>query len=282
MKRSYIFLVFFSSLILAIVVIYIFPKPSNNRDWVHYLSRLTTTTIEETQITLINVRDWEYKPQEIVSKQWISEVTIDTKNLTGVWFVVVPFGKLDVVGHTFLTFEFTDGSAYSFSIEARRENGEDYSTIQGLFNTYELAYTWGTERDFLTRRVLLHQDPLRMYKLELTLEQAQKLLSTLAVETNKLASTPRFYNTLTSNCTNTLARAINNNYPNTIPYSLTWNFPGNSDLFLMKEGFIAHTEPKDIFQKKHTLSPYDTAIEDAASLAATEFSLKIREQFDLY
>jgi hypothetical protein len=89
----------------------------------------------------------------------------------------------------------------AISVESRRERGEQYDAIHGLFNEYELIYIWGTEADLTGRRAVLEKNQLYMYPLLGSMDSARKLFLDLAEVSQQLETQPRFYNTLTSNCT---------------------------------------------------------------------------------
>ena len=60
----------------------------------------------------------------------------------------------------------------------------------------------------------------------------------MARATAEIADNPRFYNTMTGNCTNLLAEAINRAKPGRLPYDLAWNLPALSVGYLIDEGLI--------------------------------------------
>ena len=229
---------FVLSLGLGLIYLYL-QSPSHDRVWAEDFSRLSEAVATDDTVTITNVRDWQYSDSEVVERVWLDEVVINPADITEVWFVVTPFGATQLAGHTFLTFELVSGEAYSFSIEARREADEAYSAPVGLFRQFELIYVWSTERDALTRRIIKDAEALRLHRLELSVSDAQTLFKTVVAATEQLAQEPRFYNTLTANCTNLLAKTINARYPDTIPYHYSWNLPGNSDEFLINQGYIA-------------------------------------------
>lgn len=274
-RRSLLLIVLAAA--LCIVVFMVTQTPRNDRNWVEYLSRTTHVTHNDTgTLTFSTIKDWQYEKEGPIDKTWLENVELDPNEVKDVWFIVVPFGALPIVGHTYLSFEFNDGSAYAFSIEARREIGEDYHTWTGLMNTYELIYTWSTERNAITMRMLHNENPQRMYKLNLTDTQKTNLFIALAEETTYLSDNPRFYNTLTDNCTNAMARAINKNYPGSISYSLSWTFPGGSDKFLMRQGFIETTDIKST-QAAAIIQPNDPELKKSAYGTPELFSAKLRE-----
>lgn len=213
--------------------------PSNDREWsaaqtlIPYIEKGPGETI-----TIKNVRDWTYDATKATTEDWRT-ITVDPEKIKSVWFITEPFSSIKLIGHTFLSFEFEDGSTLDFSVEARREETETYSAFLGLFREYELTYQWGTERDFVTRRLVYLKHPLRMYPLTLSHEYAVALFRSLIDETDKLSQKPRFYNTLSANCTNVLAHIVNEHYPGTLPYDIAWNLTGLADTYLAREGFIA-------------------------------------------
>lgn len=252
-------------------------EPRADRVWDTEVAHTTTASFnEDGTVTLTHVRDFTYGDTTVVSTDWISAVTINPNDVTAVWFVLEPFPYWEAAGHTFLTFELEDGSAYSFSVEARREVGEGYSALKGLFREYELAYTWGTERDFVTRRLLYLDHTVRMYPLALHQEQAERLFVGLLQETNSIAERPRFYNTLTANCTNVLAQIANNIKPGTIPWDISWHLPGYSDRFLIEIGFIETGESVEVVQNEYDLTKNRDSILDIADAPPLEFSKELR------
>ena len=252
-------------------------SPHSDLVWDDAASRTVYTVNEENMLTLYDVRDWTYASGTILSKEWVEETRVNIDELVGVWFLLEPFSEWQAVGHTYLTFEFSDGNNISFSVEARREADEGYSAIKGAFRNYELSYTWGTERDLLTRRLLYLQHPLRMYPLNLEPEVQKQILISLAQQTNLLKENPRFYNTLTANCTSILAKEVNVAYPNSIPYHISWNLPGYSDTFLMNEGHIAMRGNIDETITHYDLSQYRKEVADVATSSYPVFSETVRQ-----
>lgn len=260
------------ALLLAVALFlgwYLPKEPSGELSWAPELAKTAEAGTDGGLVYLNNVRDWTYGDGAVRSDAWIDETSaIDPRAITRVWFVFEPFASLPAAGHTYLTFELEDGRAYSFSVEARKEADESYSAFLGLFREYELAYTWGTERDFLTRRLAYLEHPVHMYPLSISREGAEALFLALVAETNELKASPRFYNTLTANCTNLLAEMANRAAPGSVPYDLAWNLPGFSEKFLARIGLIPAGD--------YDLTPYREEIEALAREDAREFSRKLR------
>jgi len=143
-----------------------------------------------------------------------------------------------------LLFEFEGDRLLGLTIEARREQGEDYSALRGVFNAFELTYVWGSARDLLTRRAVMLDHDIFLYPVSITPEQNRMLLTRLLRRTEYLETTPRYYNTITSNCTNELAKAAGFNW------APAYIFTGRSDEYLFRRGII----PGESFGQAHALS----------------------------
>ncbi len=182
--------------------------PRNDRDWYPYLARQTQVSMTASVFTVDPVTDWTYTEGGPIAQDYQRE-TYAFADLQNVWFVLEPQPGMSAAAHTFLLFEFPKDRLIGVTIEARREVNEDYSAFAGLFNKYELAYLWGEARDLMTRRAVMLQHETYVYPLQLTDDTKQTLLRHLLARTEALETTPRFYNTFGSNCTNELAKAAN-------------------------------------------------------------------------
>jgi hypothetical protein len=107
----------------------------------------------------------------------------------------------ETIAHTIISFGFTDGTRLAFSIETRKEVGEAYSPIAGFFKQYELSVIAADERDVVRVRSNVRGEDVRIYRLRMTSAAAQVLLHEYVTMLNNIADQPRFYNTLTANCT---------------------------------------------------------------------------------
>lgn len=250
-------------------------EPRTDRSWLPEQATTATTEIKNGIVTIQGVRDWTYDETVPLTTDW-NDVSVDPSTIVRTWFLIEPFSDIEAVGHTFLSFELEDGTVLSFSVEARREVAEEYSAIKGQFREYELAYQWGTERDFVTRRLIYLDHPLRLYPLELTREQSRALFLSLAEETQMLAEHPRFYNTLTANCTNVLAKIVNRHYPGTLPYDIAWNLTGYADLYLMEQRLIETPTSKEETIAVHDLTRHRSEVMQIATSSPIDFSKSIR------
>lgn len=277
MRKKILSKILFALAVIGVIgAMYLLSKnPETVRNWLPEQAETATVTKEGDKVTIHNLRDWTYDAEKPTSTEWTTK-EIDANDIVRTWFIIEPFADWKAVGHTFLSFELTNGEVISFSVEARREQGEEYKATKGLVREYELSYQWGTERDFVTRRLIYLNHPLRLYPMELSKEDSRALFMSLTEETNILAEHPRFYNTLTANCTNILAKIVNKHYPGTLPYDLSWNFTGYADLYLFKEGLIAQNGTPEETQGRADLTPYRDEVVSFSTSPHTTFSTKLR------
>jgi hypothetical protein len=256
---------------ILIFILYIFLKqPTHSKTWSDDAQILPDVTFSTSTITVKNVRDWRYTQGKVISKDFYDE-TFNPEKITGAYFLLNPFGKWEGVGHTFFLFEFEDGKTISISVEARREEGIPYSAIRGLFNTYEMWYTWGSAADLFSRRAIYHNEDLYMYPLLISKDTAKRLFIDLAQQTKQLETQPEFYNTVTSNCTNILADSANRVNKGSIPWNFARIFTGYADNKLYALNLIPHNKSfeeefqdaqidskiKDVFQNQKIVSKED-------------------------
>lgn len=214
-----------------------------DRDWYPYLARTAHVEMNETGFSVSPVSNWSYAPEGPTGETY-ADAHHDLAALREVWFVLEPQPGSQLAAHTLLLFEFDGDRLLGLTIEARRERDEEYSPLRGAFNAFELAYVWGTARDFLTRRVVMLDHDVFVYPVRISQQQKRALLTRLIERTQLLEQRPRYYNTLLSNCTNELAKAAGFHWAPA--YILT----GRSDEYLFRRGII----PGDTFAQAHARS----------------------------
>ena len=132
------------------------------------------------------------------------------------------------MAHTFMSFGFKDGRYMAISIEARREEGEGFNPLAGLFRKYDLIHVVGDERDIVGVRSHIRNERVYLYRLELSTWQAENLFVSMLTVVNDIYQSPRFYNTLADNCLTGLLR-----YAESIPFWQQW-----IDYRLVLPGFV--------------------------------------------
>lgn len=180
-------------------------EPRLDRHWVENLSRMPNVELSQGSFAFDHVTDWSYT--DVAPKTKGARTFANTfDELRNVWFVVEPQPGQPYAAHTLILFEFAGDRIVGLTVEARLEDGETYDAVQGALNKYELSYVWSTARDLLTRRVTMLHKQIYVYALQLDDMQKRSFLRALIEQTVDVSTHARFYNTITSNCTNELAK----------------------------------------------------------------------------
>jgi hypothetical protein len=249
-------------LLLALVVLMVVSQrePSLSRTWDEDVSILAGVEVSNDElVTLTQVRDWSYGIESISSKEYF-DASFDPQDIVAMWMYEQPLDVSGLIAHTFLVFEFDEsygrGQYLGLSVETRRELGEEYSIIGGALRAFEITHIWATEEDLVTRRVQYLDYPLTRYRLEIPAEYRSQIFLKMAMETQSLASAPRWYNTASNNCTSSLIKYVNESIPGAIPFHYSYMFTGRVDEYLEQLGFKGEDYSLDItrdFLESHAL-----------------------------
>ncbi|MBI1341213.1 DUF4105 domain-containing protein [bacterium] len=239
-------------------------RPRSDRNWVEHLALMPAIDRDDAGFRLALATDWSYTPEGPADKRYTS-FAAEFADLRNVWFVLEPHPGMKPMAHTLVLFEFADDRMIGLTIEARREANEAYSAVAGMFNAFELAFIWSTPRDLLTRRAVMLAHDVMVYPLRLDDGQKERFLIRLLDETAKLERTPRFYNTLGSNCTNELAKFA------LLDWHPSWVLTGYSAERLFALGLI----PGQDFASAQRGARLTEEIRSWASLSAETFDARL-------
>jgi len=244
-------------------------SPTDNRDWAPDVARVVTAIVEGDEVEISNVRNFNWRSDTDFDQVWeqrtyrLSQVT-DVDLLMSYWMG-------EPIAHTIVSFGFANGQRLAFSIETRKQRRQSYSSVAGFFKQYELAIVAADERDVVRVRSNVRHEDVRLYRLRVTPEDAQRLLLVYLDEANDLAERPRFYNTLTSNCTTLvfdIARVIHPGLPMDVRVILAGYLPNYAY-------DVGATDTSISFEKLRKLSHIDAKA--ALADADPAFSARIRE-----
>ena len=116
--------------------------------------------------------------------------------------LLISYWKVGPVAHTFLSFNFDDGSPpVCISIETRPEVGEGFDPLASLFKQFELVYVVGDERDIVRLRTDHRDEEVFLYRLRARPEAARELFRLYLERINSLADKPEWYHLLSNSCT---------------------------------------------------------------------------------
>ena len=188
--------------------------PRQDRDWEIDVARGVTARIAGERVTLSNIRDFDWTSETEATPRWITQA-YDLRQLESLDMLTSVWARPDIA-HLLVSFGFSNGQQLVFSVEIRREKGEKFNEIGGFFRQFEQVLIGATEDDIVKLRTNYRKEQVRLYPVDLTPAQIRDMFLSYLDLAQALEAEPRFYNTLTSNCTTAvwqLARRLKPDLP---------------------------------------------------------------------
>jgi hypothetical protein len=184
----------------AVLAWWLLIPASLDRDWMPEVAVLPAVAWDGGRVTIRNLRDFEYRTESDFTPRYYDR-TYDLSKLATMDLVLSHWDDIEDVAHTLLSFGFEDGDHVVASVETRREKAEQQTALRGIFKQYELIYVLGSERDLLRLRTSFRREDVYLYPTALSREKLRTLFTDILHTVDELTRKPRFYNTLTHNCT---------------------------------------------------------------------------------
>jgi hypothetical protein len=197
----------FAALYLGVVAWWISISPSHDRNWRQEVAVMPRAVIDGDRVRISGVRNFDYRSRNDFTVRY-EEREVLLSHLVALDFYVSYFME-GPVGHTFVSFIFDNAPPLSISIETRPEVGEGFAPIASMFKQFELIYVVGSERDLVGVRANHRQEPVYLYRLNTSADDARRLLLVYLARINELADRPEFYHLLTNSCTINIVRYAN-------------------------------------------------------------------------
>lgn len=245
--------------------------PKLDRDWAPELAQSLTGEIDGNKVTLHNVRNFNWRTSTDFDVRWESR-EYDLDQLDSIDMILSYWGD-DAIAHTLLSFGFLNGDHAVFSVEIRRENNEEFSTIGGFFKKYELAILVADENDIVRLRTNV-RDPLEdvyLYPITTTKEHRIALFQGLIGKANDLAKKPRFYHTIMANCT-TVIYSLIRQYRDDIDLDIRIIQSGYLPDYMAERGVLNWSKPYGDIRARAAISAKGQGIE-----AGQDYSVVIRK-----
>jgi hypothetical protein len=190
---------------LLVLVWWLRLQPSNVRDWQPDVAVLAHADIAGDQVTIHNIRNCDYRTTTDYDVRHYDK-TFDLGKLRSTDLFLVYWGSPHIA-HTMVSFGFEGGYYVCMSIETRKEKGEHYSAIKGLYRQFELSYIIADESDLVRLRTNYRPgeagqgEEVYLYRARMSPEQSRRLFLDYLRRANQLRDRPEWYNALTDNCT---------------------------------------------------------------------------------
>ena len=268
-KRRWLAAVFTAGGFALVVAWWFALQPSNDRSWQPDVASLAYSDTNGDRVTLHNIRNCDYRTETDFDVRHYDK-TFDLEKIRTADLYMVYWGSPHMA-HTMMSFGFEGGDYVCFSIETRKEKGEGYSAIKGLFRQFELIYVVGDERDLVRLRTNYRQgEDAYLYRLRASPNQVRTFFLDYVRRVDDLHRRPEWYSALTGNCTTSIRtqRAAADR--------ASWNWRmlvnGYGDEMLYERGAITTNLPMAELKQRCHINERARAADKAA-----DFSQRIRQ-----
>lgn len=225
------------SFIVILIVVILIRKPTHNRVWELGQEKLARIEIKNSRAKIINFRNFDWTGNNLANINYGQEI-FDLEKISGVELAISHFSKLEGMAHVFIIFCFEDSNNIVVSVESRREKGERYSPLLGLFREFEIIYVVGSERDIVGLRTDIRKEKVNLYPASFSKEESRRLFLLIAKDINNIYDNPTFYNTFFNNCVNVITGRIEEIYDIKFPKIYETVMPGFIDKIFYKAKLI--------------------------------------------
>lgn len=245
-------------------------QPAAERDWAPDVAHIVSgTQQDDNRITVKHVRNFQWRTPQDFDERWETR-HYDLDQLRSV-DLLVSYWMGPAIAHTLVSFGFDDGRYLTFSVEIRKERGEAFSTLGGFFKEYEVSIIAADERDIVRVRTNTRGEDVYLYRVQMPKPVMQDLFRAYLDEAHQLQREPRYYNTLTSNCT-TLVYAMMKRIVPGLPFDYRLLLSGYLPEYVHSVGALAPGAPFAELKAKGHINA-----QALKTNGADDFSARIRE-----
>lgn len=180
--------------------------PSNDKVWADDVARMTHGSNVGNLVTLQNVRNFDWRTETDYTPRWETR-RYDLDRLATVDLVLSYWGN-PAIAHTLVSFGFDNGEHIVFSVEIRKERHEVFSEVGGFFKQFEMSVVAADERDIVQVRTGARGEDVFLYNINMPVSAMRELFLAYVETANDLVREPRFYHTVTANCTTIVYRMM--------------------------------------------------------------------------
>jgi hypothetical protein len=260
----------FAGLFGVALLLFAAATPSNDREWQTEVAVLPYASFDGDLVTVHNIRNFDYRSETDFTPAYYDR-SFDLRKLDRLDLISV-YWMGPAIAHVMLSFGFGEDHL-AISIEVRKERSESYSTLAGFFRQFEIVYIVSDERDVIRLRTNYRKDPpedVYVYRATGDVENARRIFVDYMREINELRERPKWYNTLTTNCTTTILAHAKVN-PGHVPMSWKVLLSGYAAEYLYQTGRLDQSFPFEELRRRSHVNPAAQAAD-----AAPDFSQRIR------
>ncbi len=255
----------------GVVFWYVSIPPSNERPWRAEVARPPRAVIDGDHVRLLNYRNFNFRSRDDFDVRY-EEREVDLSRLVSV-DLLLSYWKVGPVAHTFLSFNFDDGSPpVCISIETRLEVGERFDPLASMFKQFELVYVVGDERDLVRLRTDYRDETVFLYRIRTTPEVVRALFEIYLERINRLADHPEWYHLLKNSCTVNVIRYSRQVGGPHRRFEIKHFLNGLIDAYLYRLGILYTQLPFPELRRRSQINDTARAVGNVE-----DFSVRIRE-----
>lgn len=180
--------------------------PPSHANWAPDVARQVTGQITGESLTLTDVRNFDWSTPTEATAHWETR-SYDLSQLQGV-DLFMSYWAGPGIAHMIVSFDFANTDPIAWSVEVRRQVGGGFSPLADLFKSNTLVIIAADERDVVGTRSNIRGEDVQLYRINTTPATARILLLQYVEAANALAAQPKWYNSLTTNCTTVVMSMI--------------------------------------------------------------------------
>lgn len=263
-------------IIFSCSLVWYFALPAKqDRAWDPEVERLLYAEQQGNQVTLYNVRNFDWHPDGNYTARWETR-HYNLEQLTGI-NVITSYWMGPQIAHTLVSFDFKDQAPVVFSIEIRKERDESFSALGGFFRKFELSLVAADEKDIVYTRSNIRGEDVYFYPIDVPQSAMQALFTAYVEQANQLHQQAQWYNTLVSNCTTIvfdMAQAI---APETLPKDYRLLASGYLPEYLYDLGVLDQNKTILEWYDLAHINPRTQGFEQEKDTSSAQFSQRIRQ-----
>jgi hypothetical protein len=225
--------------------------PTNDHIWADDVAQMTSGVVDGQHVTLDNVRNFDWRSDSDYTQRWETR-RYDLDKLRSV-DMIMSYWSGPAIAHMLVSFGFDNADQVAFSVEIRREKGEEFSEIGGFFKEFELSIIAADERDVIRVRTNVRGEDDYLYGIRMPQSAMRSLFLAYIDQANGLVRTPRFYNTVTANCT-TLVYHMMKRIVSHLPLSYSLLLTGYLPDYVYRIGGMNSRYPLEVLRARGRLT----------------------------
>lgn len=246
-------------------------EAKQDREWAPEVSKILRYEKHGDIITLHNIRNFDWHPDGSFTEHWETR-QYDLNQITGV-NIITSYWMGPKIAHTLVSFDFAHNAPLTFSIEIRKEKNEEFSAIGGFFRKYELSLVASDEKDIVYARSNIRGEQVYFFPVKMPKTEKIALFEEYLHQADELARQPKWYNTLTSNCTTLVFDMVQAVSPQKLPMDYRLFASGYLPNYLYDLNAISHQWNLHTWYQRAHVNP---KVSGMKNISSAEYSRLIR------